>query len=485
MEQEQFDKLKLITSLMRIGHGNLDEYYKIGLPVVRTDPNLFAHLIAWNHKNGKVYDSKIAFPIIALRGDPQFAENAIAHLCSLNPRQLARAYGESKKLTANGNNIKGRQSKTLRWAIQKYLSTREKNRKWWDSCVVQNRKAMKELYAVSHRKPVDFVQNILFDNQYPPGSVFEIIRTLKNMSAKEAAGHIINHRIPLTVAIGSVSSIKDSNILLALLEGISGNELLNNTAMFERLGVNNDAVLKSAYEAAIERAKKDKKVNIYKASKAIDSIKDEKLKKKVILVQQEQEKKQKGIEGDWLILGDCSGSMEKAIEVARRISALIASQIKGKVYLVYFNESPKFFDVSGMDYQTVFEKTKTIVAYGRTNIGCGLDYITQKNIIINGIVIVSDGGDNCVPFFPDVYKAYTQKYIVEPTVYHLWVPGDENQLRSVPYIQHIDISKNFDEYAYSNLLNILKANKYQLFDDILDTPLLTFSKVFKGENYAD
>lgn len=484
MEKEQFNKLKLITSLTKIGHGNLKEYFRIGLPTVQADPYLFAHLIAWNHKNSKVRDSKIAFPIIALRGDPQFAENAIAHLCTLGPRDIIRGYNESKKLTARCHNIKGNQRKTLQWALNEYLRIRESNRKWWDSCIVQNRKAMKALYAVAHRKPMYFVQDILFDKKYPKGSIFEIINQLKNMSPKETAGNIINHKIPLTVAIGSVSSIKDDNILLALLEGISGNELLNNTKMFEKFGVYEKPILKSAYEAAIERAKKDERVNIYKASKATEIVKDEKLKKKLVSVQKEQEKKQKGIEGDWLILGDCSYSMTATIDIARRISALLSSQVKGKVYLIFFNDTPKFIDVTGLDYQSIYEKTKFIVAYGSTAVGCGLDYIMQKDILVNGIVIVSDGGDNgggwwIHPPFSETYKKYIKKFNFEPTVYHLWVPGDPNILAGLKYIQRIDMSKNFDEYAYSNLLNILKANKYQLLDDIMDTPLLTFKQVFK------
>lgn len=480
MEQEKFNKLKLITSLTKIGHGDLNEFFKIGLPTVQADPYLFAHFLAWNHKNGKIFDSKVAFPVIALRGDPQFAENAICHLVSLGPRELNRAYLFSKELTKKGNYIKGNKRKIFQWAIQKYLDIRQSDKKWFDKCVMQHRKAMKALYAVSHKKPSTYAQQVLFENKYPRGSIFDTIRNLKNMQPKEAAGNIINYKIPLTVAIGAVSSIKNDDIQLALLEGMSGNELLNNTKMFERLGVMEKPALKAAFDNAIERAKKDKKVNIYKASRAKNKV-DAKTAKKLISVQKEQEKKQKGIEGDWLVLGDHSLSMTRTIDIARRISALIASQIKGKVYLVFFNNLPKFFDVTGMDYQQIHDKTKFVVATGPTSIGCGLDYIDKKDIVVNGMVIVSDGGDNSYPLFKNTYDKYTQKFNFEPTVYHLWVPGDSNRL-TMDYVQRINISKDFDEYAYSNLLNILKTNRYQLLDDIYDTPLLTFKKVFK-ENY--
>lgn len=495
MEREAFNKLQLVNSLIKIAHSEPSEpkdktekgriesthkaYTNIGLSVVNVDPYLYAHIIAWNHKNGKLFSSKLAFPVISLRGNPEFSENAIAHLTLLDPRKLIRAYNYSKHLTSLGNPIKGDKRKVLQWAIQKYIEIREKDRKWWDSCVVQNRKAMKALYTVSHKKPSRYAQSVLFDNQYPKVSVFEIIRNLKNMSSKEAAGHIINHKIPLTIATGAVSSIKNNDIILALLEGISGNELLNNTKRFEKLGVLQDTTLKAAFEEAIERAKKDKRVNTYKASKAKEVIKDKKLSNKIMSVQKEREKKEKGIEGNWSVLGDCSWSMKESIEIARKVASLVASAVKGKVYLIFFNTAPKFFDVSGMSYDDIFQKTQFIIPYGGTSIGCGLDYLLQKEIIINGIVIASDGGDNTVPMFDPTYKKYTNKFNINPTVYHIWVPGDPNRLGSLDYIEKIDASRGFDEYVFPNLTNILKANRYQLMDDILDTPLLTFKQVFK------
>ena len=103
----------------------------------------------------------------------------------------------------------------------------------------------------------------------------------------------------------------------------------------------------------------------------------------------------------------------------------------------------------------------------------------KRGITIDGIAIVSDGGENNGPYFDNIYRAYCNKYIAEPSVYHLWVPGDPDSLSFYNYVEKIDLSKGFDEYAFSNLTNILKANKYDLIDEIINTPLLTFNKVFK------
>lgn len=492
-EYSPFDRMNLVSALMKIPHGKLGNFVNDALPAAKTDPELFAHLTAWNHERGKVRDSKVAFPVIALRGltrdDEIFAENAVAHMASLDPRDCLRAYLFSKELTKSGNHVPGGHRRDLETAIRWYLESREENLKWWDRSVLSSRKAMLGLYAVSHKKPSLRAQAILFDGKYPNGSVFERVANLKNMSALEAAGIIIKHKIPFQVAVGAVAKAKDPDVVMALIEGMSGNELINSTAMLKKLGVFEVPSLKAAYDAAIERAKRDTRVNVFKASRAAEVL-DEKTAKKVMSVQRSQEQTMGNIEGNVLVAADASQSMDNAIDKAKMVAAVVSSRVKGKVWLVFFNAHPRPFDVTGKSYDEILRMTGNIRAYGRTSIGCPLVYIMDKGEEVNCIVITSDGCDNEPPFFHDTYLRYVKKFNLEPMVYLLHVPGATNILPKYCrdagiQIEERELSADVDYYSLPNIIQGIRVRRYALLDEVMETELLTLDKVLSRRAYAD
>ena len=503
MEKTAVTKNQIVNELIRIGHGDLSIYLDTGLKAVETEPELFAHLIAWNYKNGKVRDSKAAFPVIALRGekDDELYENAIAHLCMLSPRELLKAVEFHKKMACKGIittpdtgvrktkgiglTAKGGAGTMLKQAITRYIRAQEANRSRWNKTALLHRKSLKALYALYHVKPAKFAQRILFEDDRPPNSVFEAVYNLKNMSPEEAAGTILNYKIPFQIAKDKVPGLeKKPEITLALMEQMTGAELINNTNMLKRLGVFTNPTLKMAYDKAAERAMQDTKVSTLKASKAIESVSDPEAKKKLKKIQDDQLIKLGGIDGDWLVLGDKSGSMTSAIGVARQVSALIAQQVKGAVHLVFFNTHEYPFDASNKDFDEITEMTHRIRAEGGTSIGVGLDYIMSKGILVNGIAICSDGGENSSPRFTDTYKKYAAKFGIEPTIYFFRVPGEQDRLslhcsQERIMLEIFDIKDKTDFYALPNLVKTMRTSRYMLVEDIMNTPLLTLNQVFK------
>lgn len=476
MEQRTISQNQLINQILRIGHADLSTYTAIGLRAAKEEPWLLAHLIAWNNIKGEVRDSKMALPILALRADydEELTENAVAHLVSLDPRSLVQAIRFNKSLRLPVSRGAGA---LLKRAIYSYLKVREGNSGWWARTVLQHRASIKSLYALFHIKPTGIVQDVIFEEKKPKGSVFEAVAQLNNMAPQEAAGTILNYKIPFLVAIGAVGGIKNKpDIILALLEQASGSEIINNTATFKRLGIFDSPALKAAYDAGIQRAKEDKKVGTLKAGKAAAVIKatgDQKIAQKLEAVQTEKLEKLGGIEGDWLVLGDCSGSMELSIERAKEVAALITQQVKGQVYLVFFNTKPYRFNVTGLSLAQIKDLTRYIRASGGTSIGCGLELLRFNNIEVNGIVIISDGGENSDPLFANAYEAYTKSTGLEPTVYHLWLPGELNIFHDYcrVQVQEYDISR-MDYYSLPNLIKTLRSNRYSLAEEILATPLL-------------
>lgn len=498
LETSQFDRKAIINSLVKSKHGALDEYVTLGLEAVKNDPEFLAHLITWNLIKGEIRDSKVALPIVSLRGngDREFSESAIASLMTLDPKNLVKAYNFNKKLSKEGKILVGGNRKLLISAINRYLEIREASPAWWVATAVQHRDSLKTLYAITHenfteRKAGSYsIQEILFDRKYPRNSVFEKISKLKDMTPAQAAGTIIQYGIPFQIAIGALGRKKkeyqeNPEFLLALMGEMSGSQLINSTKFLTSLGVFDSPMLKTEYNKAIDRAKKDKKVPSLKANKAISDFQDkipEEIVKKLTEVQ-EVKIAQKTIDGDWLILGDCSGSMNVSIEKAREIASYITKSVAGKVYLIFFNYEPRMFDVTNMTLDQIQHVTRGIRASGGTSCGCGLKMLLDKNISVNGIAIVSDGGDNRDPFFHDTYKVYTKKMDTEPSIYFFSVPGDPDVLslycqRSGIHIEKMDVF-SVDYYSLPNIISMMKTSRYGLIDEIMNTPLLTLNEVFK------
>jgi hypothetical protein len=484
MERTELTRNQLVNQLLHVGHGKLEIYTDTGLKAAQTEPELFGHMISWNSKKGEVRDSKVALPILALRGpaDPELYENAVANLCLLDPRNLLKAARYHFEL-APKHAVHDGAGHVLKNGIKKYLKAREGSRKWWDRTVLQHRKSIKSLYSLYHVKPSPHAQAVLFKKS--KRGVFKILGELKNMQPEEAAGQILNHEIPFTIAVGALGGIKDKpDILLALIERMSGAELINNTKMLQRFGVFENSVLKSAYDNSLEKAKKDKRLSTLKAGKAKEVIKDKKLAAKMESVEEAKLDQLGGIEGDWAILGDRSGSMDESIEIAKQVAALIAQQIKGAVYLVFFDTSPTYYDVTGKSLSEIKELTKRIAPGGATAIGCSLAYLMDKNIVVNGIAICSDGGDNTHPLFHETYRKYCAKFGLEPPVYHFWAPGERNHMDRFCkdagiLVEFFDVSKDVDFYSLPNIIKTLRTSRYTLVEEIMETPLLTFNDVFQ------
>jgi len=373
----------------------------------------------------------------------------------------------------------------LKHAVKRYIRIREQNRGWWNKTALQHKKSLKALYALFHIKPAKFAQELLFEGKIHPGTVFDAVKQLKNMTPIEAAGTILNFKIPFLVAKDAVPGLANKpEITLALIERMSGNELIGNTNMLKRLGVFTSPHLKAAYDKAMERASKDKKVSTLKATKAKKVVTDKTAKAKLKKIQDEQLDKLGGIDGDWLILADKSGSMNIAIEMARQVAALIAQQVKGSVTLVFFDGNARAYDVTNKDLDEITEITKRVYAGGCTSIGVGLDYIMQKGTIVNGIVICSDGGENTAPQFHSMYSKYAAKFGIEPTIYFYRVPGDSDRLSNNCHnhrilLETFDIKNRTDLYSLPNLVKTMRTSRYTLVEEIMDTPLLTLKEVFK------
>lgn len=491
MNETGLTKNQVIKELTRSAHGALQAYVPIGRPAAQQDPEFFAHLIAWNELHGQVRDAKVALPVLALAStfasDSVFPENALAHLAKLDPRNFVRALDFAHEIKTPG---RGRQ---LRKLVERYLRIREANPSWWERTALQHKASLKTLYAKHHLKPGKAEYQIILNHRLakgaprcamPANTVFSSVAQLKDMPAGEAATFILEKRIPFLVAVGTLGPrLKtDDALCIALIERMSPTELVTNTKMLERLGVRTRPALRASFELALLRVALSKKSTL-KTSVAAAAVESEVLKTKLRVVQEKQLDKLQ-VEGNWLVLGDKSGSMNEAIEATRLISATLARLVKGKVHLIFFDTDPRYLDATGKTYEELLEATKYVSAAGGTSIGCGLLYALSAKIQVDGIAIVSDSAENNVPEFATVYAKYSELYGEIP-VYLYKMQGErtdalERDMKSAGFdLQIFDLrAAPVDYYSLPNLVATMRVNRYALVDEIMATPLLTLADVF-------
>jgi len=497
MAERGLTKNQVVTELTKSPHGALAEYITIGRKITQEEPEFIAHLIAWNEKFGQIRDSKVALPIITLSVagfNGELADNSLAHLALLDPRNLIRAIRFGKEIHTPNH------GRAIRRMAEKYLRAREAKRGWWDRTSLQHRGSMKELYALNSIKPGGQYENVVLFGRtlegakmpLPKGSVFEAVARLKSMASDEAAGTILTKKIPFLVAVGALGKrISEPDMVLALINRMTAAEIVTNTKMLERLGVKTNPALRSAYEEGLKRVAESKDLS-FKATRAAEAIDDEGLKAKLQAAQDKQIQRLGGIEGNWLVLGDKSSSMQEAIEGSKVLAATLARMVKGKVHLVFFDTSPRYVEATGKEYDKLIEETKHVRANGATSIGCGLMYALEKGIEVDGIAVVSDGAENSAPMFGPTYRAYCEKVGKTVPVYLYWAkcyqpsPYNNNpdalatNMESLGLdLQVFDLRGGFDYYSLPNIAQTMKTQRYGLVEQIMETPLLRLADVFQ------
>lgn len=472
-----------ISMLTRSPHGALEQYLEAGVPAAAHDPEFFSHLVAWNARKGAIHDSKVALPVVALgsapiRDDAELLDNALAHLALLRPRELERALEFARHVPTSRMHV--------RRTIARYLGDLESMRSKFERVALQHRRALTQLYGELHLKPGPHAKGILFENEKP--GIFGVVASLSKLDAPTAAGVIAQNKIPFLIARGALGGkCKDPAVLQALIGQMSPAELVTNTKWLERLGVMSNPALRAAFDAGVKRTGESASTAaVLKATTAAEAVGGKMGEK--LRGAQEKQLDSMAVEGDWLVLGDVSPSMSHAIEPTRQICALLARVAKGKVHLVFFDEAPRYFDVTGKGYDEILELTKRITTGSGTSCGCGVEYARTKNLSVDGIVIVTDGGENVAPSFGDAVKAYAAHFGKDVPAYVWLLHGSSPDTmtataqRAGIALTTFDLRKQgtaIDSYSIPNMVATMRTNRFSLADEIMATPLLSLDSVLK------
>jgi hypothetical protein len=504
---EQDLRLELLNSLLTTPHRDLAKIRPIHQEMVAKDPRFYVRLGAWYADHGDVRDHKEMFIVTLILSEFEAHRDVgLAMLRGLPPYEVVRVLDfihgrkKTKKVRAEAKDsskggkkaaaVKEASAQTvveefglfrnppraLKTEITRYLREREADADWFDGSVLVARKAIKRLYALLHVKPGERAQQILFDENPPADSRLAALKNLARAKTPvEQARAILEHRIPYRVAATVVRQITPT-VLLALVEVMSSQEVINNLAALKRRGAMENLDLKSLIEQKLEAAKTGKRVSAFKAEEALKSADlSADVRKKLEQVADTQVKAKGRIARPTALFIDKSGSMELAIELGKRLGSLISAICEKELYVYAFDTMAYPIERAGDDLAS-WEKALTgITAGGGTSCGVPLDFMSRKRHYVEQIIVVTDEGENTAPLFVEALTKYREALKADPSVCFVRTPGAstqvEDQCRKAGVLCDA-FQFTGDYYALPNLVPLLsRPSKLELLMEIMDYPL--------------
>jgi hypothetical protein len=511
-------RLAMLNTLLTTPHRRLDEIWPVHQELSAKDPRFYVRLGAWYFDKGEVRDHKEMFIItLSLSTFEGHRDVGLAMLPQLPPYQVARVVDfihgrkETKRRVVEeapdpskpnasargpGRHAKKgpvRKRKTVREVVgdfglfrnvprslksevARYLAAREANPEWFDSTVMVARRSLKRLYTVLHIKPGERAQKVLFDDDPPADSRLGVLKRIVHMTdPNEQAQAIQSARIPFRVALAVVAEV-NPRVLQALVERMSPQEVINNLRLLQRHGALADPEVKLMVDLKLEEAKSSKRVSTFKAEAALQAADfGEDVRQKLEEVADVQIKAKGRIRRTTALLVDKSGSMDLAIDVGKRIAAMISAVCTKELYVYAFDTMAYPIESTGKDWASWKKAFAGINSGGETSVGVSLELMRRRKQAVEQIIIVTDEEEYDPPFFVESFLKYRQTLGIDPAVCFVKVPDSSTRLEDQCKRAGIVVSVfdfNGDYYSLPNLVAMLEPpSELDLLLEIMDYPL--------------
>ncbi|BAZ30002.1 hypothetical protein NIES4074_24520 [Cylindrospermum sp. NIES-4074] len=463
-------RLELLNSLLTTPHRELAKVAEFHKVIIELDPIFYGHLAVWYQRHGDVRDHKEVFLGYLLTSNVTEHRNAgFVMLQEFPPYQVARIVDFMKQQ-------QGKVPRSARTAVRLYLQEREKNPQFFDRAALRAHKAMKHLYATLHIKPGQRADAVLFKGTPPEDSLAFILKQLaKAEKPLDQAALIVEHNIPYAIAIGAVKQVTPT-VLVALINSMSPQEVINNLKSLQGRGAMEHPEVKKLIDGKLQAAAKSDRVSAFKATVAADVTQlDAQTVALLENVTNEQVKKRGKIAKSTALLVDKSGSMTEAIEIGKRLAAMISGVTEADLFVYAFDTIPYPVKAEGTELTDWERAFKLIQAGGGTSCGCGLEALRRKKQQVEQIIIVTDEGENTQPYFADAYQAYQRDLGLIPNVIIIQVGGAYGLLEQILKQRQIPVDTfafKGDYYSLPNLIPLLcRPSRLELLMEILETPL--------------
>jgi hypothetical protein len=309
--------------------------------------------------------------------------------------------------------------RSMKTEVVRYLKERETDHEWFDSSVVIARKYMKRLYALLHVNPGERAQKILFEDAPPEDSkLFAIKELVKAQTPADQAKVIMEHKVPYRIASTIVSAMTPT-VMLALIEVMTSQELINNMGSLKKRGAFDNPDLKAVIEKKLEKAKTDKRVAAFKATEAVKVAGvDEATVKQLEAIADTQVKSKGRIKRSTALLIDKSGSMSQAIELGKQIGSMISAIMEDGTDLFCYAFDTMAYPIKAVGPSLAdWEKAlRGINANGGTSCGVALEYMIRAKQVAENIILITDEGENSSPQFVPTLQRYMGMVGTQPTV---------------------------------------------------------------------
>jgi hypothetical protein len=513
---EQDLRLEIFNTLLTTPHRELQKIWPVHRDMVQLDPLFYVRLAAWYNDHGDVRDHKEMFIVTLVLSDFEgHRDVGLALLRSLPPYELARIvdfiHGRKTARPVRADDKAQRREKarqairkdppadakeaanqvkeeveefglfrnvprSVKTEIVRYLRDREADADWFDSTVLVARKSLKRLYAVLHVSPGPRAQKILFEKDPPPDSRLFALRELaRSENPADQARAIVEHRIPYRVAATVIRQMTPT-VLLALIERMSPQEVINNLAALKRRGAFENPDLKGLIEEKLVQAKSAARVSAFKAEEAAQAAGvSEEVQRQLEEIADAQVKARGKIARPTALLVDKSGSMELAIELGKRIGAMISAICEAPLFVYAFDTLAYPIPPQQGDLAAWERAFRGLRAGGGTSCGVPLAFMRRNKQYVEQIMLVTDEEENESPLFVEEYKQYCQALSADPAVVIVRTPGASNhlerQLRDARIA--VDVFQfSGDYYALPNLVALLsRPSKLDLLIEIMAFPL--------------
>lgn len=469
-------RLGLLDTLLGTPHRELGALTGVHQELLSADPLFYGHLAVWYLRHGAVRDHKELFVAHLLNAQlPSHREAGGELLQGLPPHQVARVI---RYLKAHLRRV----PRSTRSAVSRYLRAREGQPRRFDRAAVRARRDLKGLYAGLHIKPGPRAQAILFDGQPPEGSLPFMVKALARATdPAEQARIILTQRVPYPIAVGAVPRMSAA-VLVALIEVMSPQELINHLAALKGRGALDHPEVQALVERKLTQAASDTRVSAYKAQVAAQAIGAKgSVAQRLAEATDARVKAQGRITRPTALFVDKSSSMTAAIEVGKRIGAMIAGLASEAPVVYAFDTVPYRIAAQGpalRDWERAFAHVRSS---GATSVGAPLAAMTKRKERVEQIVLVTDEGENRHPYFAPALQAYGEALGVQPSVVIVKVGRASGYTERALRAMKADVecfTFSGDYYALPNLAALLtRPSRLELLMEILETPLPTRSDV--------
>lgn len=463
-------RLEILNTLLTTPHRQLDAVAETHQLISEVDPLFYGHLAVWYNRHGDVRDHKEVFIAHLLAsGLTEHRSAGFVMLQELPPYQVARVVDFMKQKL-------GKLPRSTRTAVLQYLRSREANPAQFDRATLRARKAMKHLYASLHIKPSERANAILFADQPPADSLaFVLKRLAKAETALEQAQIIVEYKLPYTTAVGAIKQLTPT-VLVALIDAMSPQEVINNLKSLKARGAMDNPDVKALIDAKLEAAASNDRVSAMKSTSAIDLADlDNETVARLEAVTNQQIKRRGRITRSTGLLVDKSGSMTQAIEVGKRLAALISGITEADLYVYAFDTVPYEIKALGKELTDWDKAFQHIRADGCTSIGCSVAAMQKRKQVVDQFIIVTDEGDNTNPYFAEAYEAYCKALAVKPDVLIVRVGGYCDYVERALREKKVAVDTlvfSGDYYSLPNLVPMLaRPSRLELLMEILETEL--------------